>query len=478
MPANTMNLLLGRPRQPFYPHRRWWKQAVALLFLCLVLNYLLLAPNFGFVLPHVDQRGYQVPGFSANHDSHVLPPSRVLNSPGLSEDECKAAFPGLTKDINNHVKLGPFVMTDRSAGLVEVRVKDRQLFVLHSGSDLTPELLDARSATLQQIYRAIITSPSPLPETVITINVHDQPFGAAWSYSRPAYAMPTAGGAPITRAFLMPHFSFWAWPQPFIGSLPRAAAAIDAIEASLPFSQKDARLVWRGTVGFNSAHHPTLREDLITAAHGKPWADVAALRWNRGEGGANGTAMPSNALMVEDFCRHKYVLHTEGVTYSGRLPFLQMCRSVLLTPPLAWLQHTTHLVRPLFSADLDLEGGASRSNSSKTPPRWTPSGGENTAWPKHFTPGEANAVFVSPDWSDLEATVAWLERHPDVAEGIAERQRELFVGGGYFSLAAEACYWRALVRGWSTVVGARTLEEDGGMEESVVRWEEFVLRPR
>ncbi len=50
--------------------------------------------------------------------------------------------------------------------------------------------------------------------------------------------------------------------------------------------------------------------------------------------------------MMEDFCRYKYVIHTEGVTYSGRLQFLQMCASVLLTPPMAWRQHTTHLVRP------------------------------------------------------------------------------------------------------------------------------------
>ncbi len=64
---------------------------------------------------------------------------------------------------------------------------------------------------------------------------------------------------------------------------------------------------------------------------------------------------------------------------------------------------------------------------------WTPSEGARASWPRHYRPTEANTVFVAPDWSDLEDTVAWLEEHPTVAEGIAKRQRELFVGRGYIS---------------------------------------------
>jgi hypothetical protein len=146
----------------------------------------------------------------------------------------------------------------------------------------------------------------------------------------------------------------------------------------------------------------------------------------------------TNALPIEEFCRYKYVVHTEGVSYSGRFQFLQMCASVVLTPPIMWMQHVTHLARPLFSSDLK-KGG-------KT---WMPSEKVRRAWPVGYKPEEANIVFVAPDWSDLGDTVAWLEEHPEIAEGIARRQRDLFVGGGYFSPAAETCYWRALVRGWA-----------------------------
>ncbi len=308
----------------------------------------------------------------------------------------------------------------------------------------------------------MLTSPSPLPDTIFAINVLDEPISNAWSYSRPAYAPSTPGSAPVSSAFLMPHFSFWSWPLPFIGSFSRAAAAIDVIEASLPFADKDPRAVWRGTKRYNSAHNPKLREGLLQTTNGTAWADVQELRWDEVGSDSSKKNVAVNSLMIEEFCRYKYVLHTEGITYSGRFQFLQMCGSVLLTPPIAWMQHTTHLVKPLFSSDLRLEGKAG----------WASSEGEQKAWPIHHKPAEANAVFVAPDWSDLESTVRWLEDHPDIAEGIAKRQRALFVGGGYFSPAAEVCYWRALIRGWSKAV--RT-EGQGWEQQPGIKWELFTM---
>ncbi len=82
---------------------------------------------------------------------------------------------------------------------------------------------------------------------------------------------------PITRAFLMPHFSFWSWPLPSIGSIYCAAGAVSGIEESLPFARKDPRVVWRGSPHFNSTHNPTLRKDLLRVTAGAEWADVRAL---------------------------------------------------------------------------------------------------------------------------------------------------------------------------------------------------------
>ncbi|TGJ83824.1 hypothetical protein E0Z10_g4972 [Xylaria hypoxylon] len=441
-----------------------------------------------------------------------LSSSDVFQFLNLNEQQCKATFPDLTKDLDATIALGPFTLEQaQGTGPLQARVKDGQLYIIHSEDTyaLSPELLQTRQAALHQIHRAIITSPESLPDTIFSLNVRDQPYGTAWSYSRPAYAAPASAMPPLTRAFLMPHFSFWSWPLPFIGSISRAADAISRIEESLPFTRKDPRVVWRGSARFNGAHNPTLRQDLLRVTAGAKWADVQALasyerdssrvvtaRNNRerkeiaGDGnkvgnktGKVGEAIEtrneeeqgdasagggnSTALIIEDFCRYKYVLYTDGVTYSGRLPFLQMCGSVLLTPPMAWRQLTTHLLRPVFSGDLMAANTTRITHKQKQGGKYEDM---RNVWPAHRAE-DANAVFVAPDWSDLEATISWLEEHPDVAEGIARRQRDLYVGKGYTSPAMETCYWRALLRGWSRVVRLG----EGWEHKEGVSWDEYSI---
>lgn len=353
-----------------------------------------------------------------------------------------------------------------------------------------------RTAALYQLHRALVTSPSSLPDTIFGLTIEDSPFGASMSYSRPvdAYRRPAK---PDARSFPMPHFVWWAWDLSFVGGMTRAMREVDAIEAEHAhrgkrkgrlgwWETKDRRAVWRGTTWFSSAQTPNMRGKLIQATKGKDWADVQALNWTHETAASSGRARPSsqskeakeatNALPISDFCRHRYIIYTEGVTYSGRLQLHQLCASVVLSPPIAWMQHTSHLIRPVFSSDLLAAQGRADGlvpdthvdNNSTYP-----TARHRASWPSAATArsaNDANMVFVAPDWSDLEATVAWLEEHPAVAAGIARRQRELFVGGGYFSAAAEACYWRGLIRGWAKVV--RTGEETDDSGKGKREWPE------
>lgn len=252
----------------------------------------------------------------------------------------------------------------------------------------------------------------------------------------------------------MPHFSFWSWPLPFINSLPSAARAITAIEDTTPWQSKDARAVWRGTTWFNNGagSHPRLRQDLVaTVPKEASWADIEPLEWD------NNAHDAKNALRIEDFCRYKYIVHTEGIGYSGRFQFHQLCASVILSPALEWMQHTTHLARPVFSSTLLNRESHASARVKK-------------AWPVDYTPEEANMVFVAPDWSDLEDTVRWLEGHEDVAEGIAKRQRAVYADEGYLSPAAEVCYWRAAIKGW----GETARPTGQGWEGTGLPFEEFI----
>lgn len=69
--------------------------------------------------------------------------------------------------------------------------------------------------------------------------------------------------------------------------------------------------------------------------------------------------------------------------------------------------------------------------------------------------------------------MAWLEANPRVAQAIARRQHELFHGRGYYSPAAEMCYWRAAIRGWASVA---RFDGQGFDDMKETPWEEFSLK--
>jgi hypothetical protein len=120
-------------------------------------------------------------------------------------------------------------------------------------------------------------------------------------------------------------------------------------------------------------------------------------------------------------------------------------------------------MRPVFSSSLPLKAPGSPYRSQSTT--------LNNTWPTSYPLAEANIIFVAPDWSDLESTLQYLEENPSVSRDIARRSREGLVDSGYLSTAAEVCYWRALIRGWSRVVRVE------GQEWSAegTRWETYSL---
>ena len=267
----------------------------------------------------------------------------------------------------------------------------------------------------------------------------------------------------------MPPFALWTWPSATIGTMDELLTRIKLIESSISFRQKIDRAVWRGTPSFNPIDNIRLRPNLIAITRDKEWANVQALKK------PTGGAKESTGIPIHDLCRYKYIIYTDGITYSGRLPYHQACASVILTPPLIHHSWTTQLLKPLFSSSLDLDV----RNMSKYQANWKPWAKDRSTpderWPKSYPPDEANVIFLAPDWSDLEAVVQWLRDHEDVAEKIASNGRKEVVGGGYLSPAAEACYWRALIRGWGSVAKVEIGDEEGQWaKDDGTRWEEWV----
>lgn len=61
-----------------------------------------------------------------------------------------------------------------------------------------------------------------------------------------------------------------------------------------------------------------------------------------------------------------------------------------------------------------------------------------------------NFVEVSRDFSDLETAIVKLIENPTKARQIADNQVKTFKQR-YLTAAAEACYWRKIIRSWSKV---------------------------
>lgn len=261
----------------------------------------------------------------------------------------------------------------------------------------------------------------------------------------------------------MPSFASWSWANPNLGTTDDILDRISGVERQLKWADKVDKVVWRGTPWFNPIEHLNLRKDLLRVTKGKEWADVEALRSLD-----NGT----NSIMIEEFCRYKYVVYTEGVTYSGRLPFHQACASVLIMARVTWVTRTALLLRPVEAEDLikSIEGRVRSAGALR-------SGRSTSAQPGIIQSvvgwQDANAIYVNADFSNLEAVILFLREHAEVAQHIAWNQRETVVERGYLSMAAEICYWRAMVRAWAKV--AEVDKEDWGTERGE-RYETWLLK--
>ena len=205
----------------------------------------------------------------------------------------------------------------------------------------------------------------------------------------------------------MPDFGYWSWPETKVGSYGEVQRKAMKMEETADnpsqkvwdWKHKHDKLLWRGaTMGLE------LREKFIDVTTGKPWADVKAIEWH------NADSMGADFKSMDEHCQYKYLAHTEGNSYSGRLNYLQNCSSVIVAHDMDWIQHYTPLMK---------------------------SSGQSQ-----------NYVLVKRDFSDLEQTIMKLQKDDQRAARIADNSLKTFAKK-YLTLAAEVCYWRTLIRGWA-----------------------------
>lgn len=320
----------------------------------------------------------------------------------LSQGQCEQAFPDLFVEIerardvrssnSNPITIEELDSIKPRNGYIRAMIYDQQLYIIaKEGSIWTREI-----ATLSAINRALVTSPEPLPNIEFAFNTDDRIEPAAlWGYAR---------RAEDELIWLVPDFGFWSWPEIKAGSTKEILLKIEEEEAAgrVTWDSKTAQLFWRGVARMG----PEIRDKLLAVTANKTWADVKELGWG------DASSMKSDYKSMPEHCEFRYLAQTEGNTYSGRLKYLQMCRSVVVSHTLDWIQHTYHLM-------------------------------------KRDGP-EQNFVEVQRDWEDLEEKISWLRKHDKEAKRIADNNVRVF-RERYLTQSAQVCYWRRLIQEWASV---------------------------
>ena len=134
--------------------------------------------------------------------------------------------------------------------------------------------------------------------------------------------------------YLFPDFSFASWPEAGIPSYQEFRRDAELVNAETPWRSKSNPAFWRGDALMGKGI--AARDSLLSVATGpgtEAWSDVKRTSfWEEG---------PSIGKIVSppEHCRHKFLIHSEGVAYSGRSKFILGCQSTVLMHKLEWEQH-------------------------------------------------------------------------------------------------------------------------------------------
>ena len=346
--------------------------------------------------------------------------SRDGDNLGLSEEQCNVAFPKQYNDIKNNVAnliSSPITLAD----LDKQDQHDQRIRAIIYDGDLYiiskagGMWVQNGIATVHALQRALAAFPDRknLPNIEFFIYAADR---VGKNEAVWTYTKPVHE-TDFRNQWLMPDFGYWAWPHARIRSYNHILKEMRRVEDQVHFEDKTPQLLWRGNK--NTAPERPL---FLKATDGKDWANASS----------------GTYLTLWDHCRFKMVMDISGVSWSGKGKYIQNCESVYVTHTPKWLKTTTYA--------LEADGP------------------------------EQNFVQVKEDWSDLEEKVKEVLENPSLAERIAKKGVE-DMRDRYLTPAAQACYWRALIRGYGSVSFEPNMYERDGTTLRGVPFETVALSP-
>lgn len=324
----------------------------------------------------------------------------------LTAQQCSSAFPGLYQEIDravehfsnsrNSISKEDVNITWRDGAAMRILIHDNQLRVLETRGVVGALGYDGRGLPLLNMLQRAMDSATAggerLPSieaSIVLEDISDPPAESSisfWSFAR------NLTKESHKRLWLVPNFDFYVQNEGAFEDVRRRG-----IDRDVPFAEKIPQAVWRGQTWLNNE----IRGGLVAAGKNESWADFQDTQ-----------ADHKVWLRPDELCKYAITVHTEGVSFSGRLASLLLCNSLTFVHDLSWNAHFYGLLRP--------DG-----------------------------PGQ-NYVPVRRDWTDLEEKVQHFLGHPSEAEKIIENSINVFRSRA-LSRAGTSCYLRKLVQGYRTV---------------------------
>ena len=382
----------------------------------------------------------------------------------MDEATCRAEFPLLYPQLEanaaawrakggiNHRDLDEAARTCvGNWGMARVVIRDGQLFLrqVREGGE------SRISALLHLLHTAVTTQPSSFTTTTnataslgggieLVLSEADKDASptsdAVWVLSK-RVSEPASKGT-----WLLPDFGFAGWPEAGIASFDEFLHLAQLQDHLVPWAQKADKILWRGLAnGYPPRVDLLAKSDPRTVPSAETWADVKQTSFH--DVGAEFHPL----IPMHEHCRHRYLVQTEGNSYSGRGKFLWSCNSVTVAHPLEWTQH--------FHPALNSDPSSREQNFVELP-------GPLFAGLEQATLALQRTAGVPAD-SDLRLneTVGGLGINPPqrIAQNAVATLRNR-----YLTPAATNCYLRAALQAYRGVLNVDTWPR----EDSAAAWDE------
>ncbi|KAJ3114618.1 hypothetical protein HDU96_001872 [Phlyctochytrium bullatum] len=394
------------------------RNPTARLLLLVGIVILIGASLLQFVARHVIPAHYTslVSVSNSSADSSKLP---VTDRLSMTFEECEANFPRLFDDIFRvrdfyQAKGGideELIGRAVESGYTHARV------VIHNNKVYVKEArysINSRTnAVLSSLHDAVITSIETLPNVEFVFHTGDALGNGAPDWA-PIWTLCRTAEQP--QLWLLPDYGFYSWPEPGMTSYSEVRRTTLKHELKMKTGNvsKIPKLFWRGAL-----FGRPIRQDLLESTRNQSWADVDEIVWkDLSNAHSADSTKKDDYRTAAEHCDYMYLMHAEGHSYSGRLKYLLLCRSLVLMHQLTFIQHFHHL--------LDGNPKSPNQNVIIVP-----------------TPFKENLGKVMETLLELKGS-EWEKR---VLDNAWNELREK-----YLSPAAIACYWRRMIKEYSTVM--------------------------